>query len=481
MAGKARLLKNTIALSAPDAINPFVSFALILVISRCLGAEGLGEYSLVLAWQALFVTVASMGLGVLIIRETSRKPETINSYFFNSLILGSVSSSLAMIGMITTFDMMGYPERVIWAGAISSLSLIPSTAIRYIEAVFRSLEKSEYPAFCYMAENIVRVFLSIGLLLMGFDLLWIFSAITLVNYITLCLMIYFYVRIVGRPRWSLDWAIWGLMAKHSPTFLGIAIFSTMYINMPQIMLSKLLDIPSVGIFSSASRIISFASVIPIGFCMALLPAMTKKYEKGLDDLRRMTTDSLRYGFIFLFPIVVGTATLADQIIQSVYGSKFESAHSILAILAFGMPPHFILVSLAQVLVSTDNQKLDVRINLLAVSVSFLFHILLVPLLDVMGSVAAIMLSLAIINTAQYSLIRKKLFSIDFGAITWRPLIASAGMLPVTIWLRDNNLVFNIVCSAIVYVISIILIGGITREEISNLINALRKKLISGGN
>ncbi|MDD3471205.1 MAG: flippase [Syntrophaceae bacterium] len=475
MGTKSQLFKNTIALSVPSGVNPFVSFLLIMVISRSLGAQGLGEYSLVLAWQAIFVTIASMGLGALVIRETSRKPEAIHSFFINSIMFGLLSSVLAIGAMVTTIKLMGYPHKILVCGTISALSLIPSTAIRYVEAIFRSKEKSEYLAICYLAENIIRVALSVILLLSGFDLLWVFLAITFVNFMTLLGMMFFYVRIIGVPRWSFDLNILRLMAKQGPTFLSIAIFSTLHLSMPQIMLSKLLDIESVGIFSAASRVMSFAEVIPIGFCMALLPAMTKKYEQGIDELRDITTDSLRYAFIFIFPIIIGSVILADPIIHIIFGSKFEASPPVLRLLAFGTAPYFVLVSLAQVLVSTDNQSYDLKVNLLAVVLSFVFHILFVSIFGVIGASVATVLCLAILNQVQYKFIKKNLFELNFWAISFKPLLATAFMAPVTFLMRDYNVILNIFASAIFYGLCIVLLKGLTDEELGKLFSILKKK------
>lgn len=475
MGNRAQLFKNTIALSAPNIINPFVSFALILVISRSLGAQGLGEYSLILAWQAIFVTMASMGLGALVIREIARKPETLQAFFANALTFGLVSSLLAVFAMIATVKLMDYPQRIIIGATISSLSLIPSTAIRYIEAVFRSVEKSEYLALCYMAENVARVLFSVVLLLLGFDLLWIFVAITLVNFLTFVMMMYLCRIVVGRPRWSFDLEIWKLMAGQSPTFLSIAIFSTLHLSMPEIMLSKLLDIEAVGIFSAASRVVSFATVIPVGFCMALLPAMTKGYANGIDELRRMTSDSIRYAFIFIFPIVLGTAVLSNQLIQMIYGAKFLAAPPVLSLMAFGIAPYFVLVSLAQVLVSTDNQGFDLKVNIIAVLVSFALHIALVPVFGVIGSSMSTIICFLVLNQMQYKFIKKKLFSIDFWSVSSRPLLASLLMVVLTLILRDRNVILNIFVSAAFYGVVIIVIGGITREELSKLISIISKR------
>ena len=66
---KRSLLKNTIALSAPNWANPFVSLLLVYVLSRRLGVEGMGQYALLSSYLSVFTTIASLGLGGLIVRE----------------------------------------------------------------------------------------------------------------------------------------------------------------------------------------------------------------------------------------------------------------------------------------------------------------------------------------------------------------------------------------------------------------------------
>jgi len=68
------ILKNTFALFLTNLLNPIVSFLLVLVISRYLGVEGLGQYSLVMSYVAIFGALASLGLGSLLVREVAKSP-----------------------------------------------------------------------------------------------------------------------------------------------------------------------------------------------------------------------------------------------------------------------------------------------------------------------------------------------------------------------------------------------------------------------
>ena len=91
---KKSLLKNTVALSIPSAVNPFVSLALVYVISRKLGVDGMGQYAILFSYLNIFTTIASLGLGGLIVREVARNPENQGILTTNSVLFGIVSSDI---------------------------------------------------------------------------------------------------------------------------------------------------------------------------------------------------------------------------------------------------------------------------------------------------------------------------------------------------------------------------------------------------
>ncbi len=112
---KKSLLKNTLALSIPSAVNPFVSLALVYVVSRKLGVEGMGQYSLLLSYLNIFTTVASLGLGGLIVREVARKPEDVHTLTGNAILFGLVSSIIAMVLMDFGVTFLRYDNELLTA------------------------------------------------------------------------------------------------------------------------------------------------------------------------------------------------------------------------------------------------------------------------------------------------------------------------------------------------------------------------------
>ncbi len=479
MKAGGNLLKNTLALSVPNAINPFLSFILVLVISRYLGAEGLGQYSLLLSFSLIFITVSSLGLGSLVVREVSRDPAHVHAFFVNCLGFGLISSLVGLIVMNVVIHTMRYDQTVVLGAFFCSLGLIPGTAIRYMESIFRGLERSEFVAAGFAFENGLRVVLCVPLVLLGHGIVAIFAVITILRLLAFFLLYCFYVRINGRPAWELRPEIWRHLTREGPTFAGIAVFSTLHLNMSEVMLSKLQSIEAVGIFSAAGRIVTMCETIPLGFSLAVLPFLTKKTGAGSQDLRESTISSLRYVFIGVCPVVAGIFVLGDQIIDLVYGPKFVAAGPVLRYLSLVMLPYGMVIILAQLLIATNNQRVDLLINVSAVIFSFGFNLLFIPYFAELGAVLAALITLVILNHLQYLSIEKLLFKMPVLTILSKPLAGSIVMGVATYLMQGWNLFLNIALSGCLYIGLVMLFRMLTDEESARIREAFYSKMNRG--
>ncbi|MGO9120042.1 MAG: flippase [Desulfomonilaceae bacterium] len=478
MGSAFRLAKNIIALWTPSILNPLVSFALILVISRYLGVEGLGTYSLVVSYLGIFVTFGALGLGTLVVREAARDLEQAHVFFINAALFGTVSSFVAIIGMIIVVGLMGYGDDVFQAAVICSFSLFPTTAISYMEAMFRAFERAEYIAITYLLENLFRVGSCVILLLNGYGIVALFIAFLTSRLFAALLMLFCYIKILGMPEFQFRPDVWRFLGREAATFASIAMFSTIHLHIDQIMLSKLKSLESVGIYSAADRLLDFCRALTVAFAAALFPILAKQYVSGIGELRRITVLSVRYLLLGTIPIAIGTAILANNIISLVYGHKFVSAVPVLTVHIFSLIPFSMVYFLASVLIVTDNQRVDLGINILAAIINIILNFALIPYFAEMGAVVAVLITIIIFNQLQNWYIKQRLFPIPLLQLIPRILPAAGLMGIVTFLLRDWNLGLNIVVSAAVYVSLVVLFKGVTPDEIEMLkmlIRRLRKR------
>jgi O-antigen/teichoic acid export membrane protein len=470
------VFKNTLALSVPNVLNPFISFVLVLVISRYLGVKGLGQYSLVLSYMWIFNTVAALGLGDLVVREVARKPDDAHKFLFNAGIFGSISSLVAMVSMDVLVAVMGYGPEVLHAAFVCSFSIVTSTAMVYMEAIFRSAEKAQYVALTYVMENILRVIVCVWLLLNGYGIVVLFAAILGCRIFGFSVMAYFYVKTFGVPRGKLNLDVWRILTKEAPTFTSIAIFSTIHLSIAQIMLSKIQSVEAVGIFSAADRLLAICKTIPVAFSSALLPFFAKQFASGSEELRKLSTDSLRWLFVGAFPAVVGISILADSIISLIYGHKFSSAGTVLRFHILSLIPFTVDYIQAQILIATDNQKVDLMINIAAAITNTVLSFFLISYFGIMGAVFAPLLTIIIVNNLQNLYIRRNLFRMPFTDIVTKVLIASLVMGLFTYFMRQYNMFLNIALSAVLYGSLVVLFRVISHDEIRFVEKLMIRKL-----
>ncbi len=474
MGSAFRLAKNIIALWTPSILNPLVSFALILVISRYLGVEGLGTYSLVVSYLGIFVTFGALGLGTLVVREAARDLEQAHAFFVNAALFGTVSSFVAIIGMIIVVGLMGYGDDVFQAAFICSFSLFPTTAISYMEAMFRAFERAEYIAITYLVENLFRVGSCVILLLNGYGIVALFIAFLTSRLFAAALMFFCYIRILGMPEFQFRPDVWRFLGREAATFASIAMFSTIHLHIDQIMLSKLKSLESVGIYSAADRLLDFCRALTVAFAAALFPILAKQYVSGIGELKRLTIRSVRYLLLGTIPTAIGTAILANNIISLVYGHKFVSAVPVLTVHIFSLIPFSMVYFLASVLIVTDNQRVDLGINILAAILNIILNFALIPYFAEMGAVVAVLITIIIFNQLQNWYIKQRLFPIPLLQLIPRILPAAGLMGIVTFLLRDWNLGLNIVVSAAVYVSLVVLFKGVTPDEIEMVKMVIRR-------
>ncbi len=465
----AAIIHNTLALAVPSILNPLISFLLVLVISRYMGVEGLGKYSLVLSYAAIFSTLASMGLGDLCVREVARDRSQAHVYLVNAVSMGIAASLVSMAAMNAMVFGMGYETDILWAAVICSLSIPASTAIGFMEAIFRSLERSYYVAGSFVAENVVRVVVCVWLLLTGHGIIPVFTAIFASRIFGMLLLFGFYVRVMGFPKVGLNSGILRFLLSEAPTFASIAIFSTIHLSVDQIMLSKLQGLEAVGLYSAADRLLSISKTVPVAFSAALLTFFSREHASSPGNLRALCIDGLRFTALAVLPLVVGTCILADRFIELLYGSQFAQAGAILRVHMISLIPFSTVYILAQVLIATNNQRVDLVINVMAALVNIALNFVLIPFLGTMGAVVATLVTILLFNQAQYWYIKQRLFSLPMLSSMLRPIVASLIMGGCTFLLRDTSIIISIFVSAAVYLVLIVRTGCLTSDEINGLL------------
>ncbi len=457
---KRSLLKNTIALSAPNWANPFVSLLLVYVLSRRLGVEGMGQYALLSSYLSVFTTIASLGLGGLIVREISRNPEEIHTLTVNSLLFGLLSSLIAIIIMDSITGLLHYDRELLLALIIGSVSLIPASCSRFMESAFLAVERTEFIALGQFFDNLTKVILCTIFVLLGHGIVAISTMTVLARVLGLGLLLIFYLNTIGILRVKLDRNVWAMLLKGSPTFLGIAIFSSIYLNIDVILLSKLANVSSVGIYSAASKINQLCVIVPTALSFAVLPTFSRSFVHGLESLRKKTELSIHYILVICLPLTAGIIVLANRLIFFIYGQEFAGSAPILRLIAPSLVFYSLTLILSQALIAANCQRIDLAINIVAAILAVGLNCLLIPRFAEFGAALAGVFTVLIFAILQIIFVIRNMFTVRLIQIVIKPLLASIGMVIVTYALRDTNLLTNYLISTLLYFAFLVFLKGL---------------------
>ena len=106
----ARVAKNTIVLVTLRVLMPALAVSLVLLLSRVLGVEGMGRYTLAFSFLYMFNAIAPLGLSAIITRDGARDREGLEHLLANATslaILSSLLMTICMAGLTFLFNYDG--------------------------------------------------------------------------------------------------------------------------------------------------------------------------------------------------------------------------------------------------------------------------------------------------------------------------------------------------------------------------------------
>jgi O-antigen/teichoic acid export membrane protein len=462
------IAKNTGAVLLGTIFRMGSSFVLILFVARYLGSAGMGKFSLVISLFWTFQTIAAMGIQQLIIREVAKDKLKSNTFLVNGSLLGLASSVLMMFAMSGFAHIAGYSKEVILSTYIISASLLITTPGLILHAIFIAFEKAEYVFYSMICENLLKLMLGIFILSQGHGII-ILSAIVALSPVTgLFVNIFLVYRYIEKIKIKIDLELCKWMLKLLPTFTGISVFNSIFGNVTIIILSMMQGMEIVGYYSAAMKLVGVIRLILQSFKIAIQPVTVKTFQYSIEKLKDFCEKSVRYLFVLTIPVCVGTLIIADKIVVLLYTEEFIVSGQILRIAIWFLIPYGITMIFANVLIATNNQHVDLRVNLFSTVFLIASCVVLIPKFSYFGAAASVLLSRFFFLGHQILYIYKNLFKINLLRISWKVIISSLFMGLFVISFNRINLFLLVFISINVFFVVLFILKGLTLKDIQVL-------------
>lgn len=463
------IAKNMFWLTTGQIGSRLFRAIIIIYAARVLGVSGYGVFAYVLGLAGFFTIFADIGVGHILTREVSKKPEEASYYFATSFWIKVFL--LFFTGGLIIFIAPHFSKIEAAKALLPLVALLTAfDGVRDLTiAFFRGKEKMQLEALVMGFTNItIAIFgfiiLSVSPTPKSLTIAYVLSAGsgTLLGIAVLrnqfSKLLSSFRKNLLRPILSSAWPI---------ALLGV--LGAFMLHTDILMLGFFRTPGEVGLYSASQRIVQFLYMLPGILAISLFPALSRFIEHS-DYEKAKTLMERGMGAIFLIalPITVGGVILGRNIIHFLYGSEYLAgvlAFQILIISPLIIFPGYLI---SNYVVAYDKQRKLAPFMALGSLGNIFLNILLIPTFGIVGSAIATTSALLIYNGSVWRLAKKinNFFTLRYLKKITIATIAM-GLVTFTLNTIGFHVIINIALSALIYLGVLILLKERTLVEIKS--------------
>lgn len=383
---KKKVFSNTIYQLIGKAVTAVSTLLITVLITRTLGAEAFGEYSVVITYVLTFFLIADFGVNAVITKEFAKDEQIAKENFVK--VLGLRIAIGMILLFLAAFLLVFIPYQV-------NIKIAIMIALPII--IFQSVLKASSVLFqAYLKYDRKTLAESFGAIL-SLLLVYLLSKNGLVNLTSLVIVYAFggfvtaasavflvkkYIK--SKSRW-IDYKYWKYTLMDAFP-LGMALLLNVFmLHADRFLLSVMSSYYSVGIYSLAYKIFDVVLVAPTFFVNAMFPVLISTRETSISRYRGIAIKTIGVMGILAVLMTIPTIMLSKPVISALWGSGMIHAYLPLNVLMIGSVAFFITSPLSWLMVIENKQKKLPILYGLAFAVNVFLNIIFIPKYDYMAS------------------------------------------------------------------------------------------------
>lgn len=473
MATVRRVLKNFFFLTLGEILYRASAIVFSVYLARTLGPSLFGTINWVAAIVVYLSILINFGFDTLGVRMISTDPEK------NKSLPGKVIPirlGLWLIGslILTAFAFFGTRDFTIrWLIVLYCIATLPYTL--FLEWWFQGIEKMEYIAIGKVLSGIVSASLVVLLVKGPQQILLVpwaqFAGNGILAFSMMITTIFVYKNLKLSFKKS---DIVSLLKKAAP-FTGIIIAYQLFVNADVILIGIMKDKVQVGYYNAAYKFVWFFAFIGGFFFHAIFPLISRYYKENREKFKMLLEKTGKIMLLLGIPISLCITVIAKPLILLVFGEAYAPSTIILQVLIWNVL--FITVNNVFVrgLLGTGREKIYFYIMAGQTGFNILLNLALIPKFGAIGAAAAT-LACEAIGLFFYMREFSKIERINLSGFILKPVFASILTAAFLYYLSDIPVYFTAPAAIVIYFALIIVIKGITRDEINIILGSFKSRL-----
>lgn len=456
---------NTFISVSARMLGMLLALLSIGFLTRYLGPEGFGEYSTILAFLFIFSIAADFGLQTVMVREIS-KPEAdekkiVGNIFGLRMAIAAAIFSAASV-LVYFFP---YSQNVKQGVLMVCVANFFGSLIQLLSGVFQKYLDTAKLALAEISARLLQTALIIIFIRADLGFFPLVAAIAASNIFNFLLIHRFARRYVPFEILA-DLDFWKkTLAISLP--IGISSMLTLvYFKFNAIILSLIKGQAEVGLFSAAYKVLEVSIFIPAVFAGLVMPFFSKYAFSDNARFLRYFQRAFDITSLVALPMTIGGILFSEEIMRLIGGEKFAPAAPSLVVIMIATGFIFYGNLFGNALISLNRQKTLMFIYAAGAVLSLPLNLFFIKNYSYFGA-ALVTAAVEFLVVGGMAVIFYKTTNVlpDFK-IPLKALFASLAMAGAIVFSKKFGFVPSFFIASAVYLASVYLIGGITREEIN---------------
>ena len=472
-----RIARNALVPLLAVVVARILSWAFAAYYLRVIGPQDYGLYAVAVNVIGYFGPLTDFGLGVLLTREVSRRPDAAAAYL---AIVQRIRLLLSLAAVpVVLLIMLGYwyagrvPVDAIVTAGLLALALIPANAAGTASSLFAARERMDYTALVQIATALLTVGLGMAAIALGWGYVGLAATALIANVVTA------FVLLRALPRETATAAAWdapmarALMVASLPLMLN-ALLNVLFFRIDLQVLAALRDITEVGAYGAAYKYVEAFALLPSTLVLALFPALSRVAETDRAALQGILNKALQFMLVLAVGSAVCFSVYAAPFIWLLGGDAFlPHAAAALAILIWFLPFSYVNAVTQYVLIALDQQKWIFIAFALATAFNLTTNVLFIPRYGYAAAAVTTVLSELVLLAPFVVVARRQRIALPIVGAAWRPLLAGGGMLAAALLTRGLPALPSMALAGTVYLALVVILGALPREDLIRFWAALR--------
>jgi O-antigen/teichoic acid export membrane protein len=461
-----------------------VNFLFNVLVVRYLGGSSFGQYSVVLAWTAVFGVLGDIGITQYMTREIARQPDRAADLFWDTALLRFLLAIITCAVTIGGAVLKPYEPEIVLGVVLYTCTYFFLAIMAPLGGIILGHERIDVLSVLTVVAQVILIIANIIFLMAGFGFLSLFLG----SLVTLPIMLIALLRIMRRlklrpPPFRVTPNTWVSLIRAGVPFAFIQLSLTYVFEFDTLMLQTYFSNEIVGFYKAPYNLTRNLLIFTAAFSGAVGLTLTREHASNPEVIRPWYFRSVKLMVFLGLPLAVGGSLLAEPIIVALYGRDYAPSALPFAILIWDTPLLMYTAFCGQLLQAILREGQATRIYALEAVINIGLNLLMIPRY---GLVAASFITVATEFTGVllfYRVLRR-----EVGAgLGFRHIIRFApavGAMGLVIWLLSHatphmgvfRLLAVIAISGAVYVALVWITGALTAEERGLLVGFVRRRL-----